>query len=269
MKIRGVSLLLVSMILGTGAVFYFQRGVNRPPPHEILPEIPTGAASPNSAAPAPDIRSIVPQTPEPPPTPEKIAAVPGIRQAPRRTQPAPSRQTTQARYWEQAANNFEKQWLRLNGEENPARRKQLVEIMARNVRMDTLATLDWAMSLDDPAERTAALQAINQNALSGIGARIEMDKTGFPKIRETTILSAIDSTGLVESGDYISGIVNADGSTTSFKGRSIQEIVKLLRGKPGTEVLLQMERPSNDNQPEPSSFDVSVLRSLIVITPPF
>ncbi len=134
--------------------------------------------------------------------------------------------------------------------------------------MDTPSTLDWAMGLEDPEERRAAFEAINDNALTGIGARIETDETGLPKIRETTILSAVASTGQVEAGDYISGMVNHDGSIVYFKDRPIRQIVQYLRGQAGSEIQLLMERASDDGS-DPYSFDVSVQRSLIVVQPPF
>jgi C-terminal processing protease CtpA/Prc len=125
------------------------------------------------------------------------------------------------------------------------------------------------MSLEDTEEKRAALKAINQNALAGIGARIKVDETGFPKITETTILSAIASTGQVESGDYITGIVNEDGSTIYFKGRPVQQIVQYLRGQPGTEVRLLMERLMPEGSDEPYAFEVPLLRSIIVMQPPY
>ena len=144
----------------------------------------------------------------------------------------------------------------------------LIRTMSRNVRIDTLRTLDWVLELDDPAEQRAALEAINQNALVGIGARLQVDETGLPKITETTVLSAVASTGMTEPGDYISGIVNEDGSTIYFKDLPVRQIVKLLHGQPGTEVQLLMERAPTEGNTEPYSFDVPVLRSMIIVQPP-
>ena len=164
---------------------------------------------------------------------------------------------------------FEHQRLRFNQETDPAKRKNLIESMARNVQIDTLSTLDWAMALEDPAEKRAALEAINKNALAGIGARIHVDETGFPKITKTTVLSAVASTGQVESGDYITGIVNEDGSTIYFKNRPVQQIVQYLRGQSGTEVRLLMERIMPEGSDESYVFDVPVIRSIIVMQPPY
>ncbi|RKX46195.1 MAG: hypothetical protein DRP64_03540 [Verrucomicrobia bacterium] len=157
----------------------------------------------------------------------------------------------------------------LNEENDPAKRMNLIRVMGRNVRIDTLSTLDWAMGMEDPEEQRAALDAINQNALVGIGARIQTDETGLPKIVDTTILSAIASTGMAEPGDYISGMVNSDGSTTYFKDLPVRQIVQFLHGQPGTEIRLLMERAPTEGDTEPYSFDVPVLRSMIIMQPPF
>ncbi len=124
------------------------------------------------------------------------------------------------------------------------------------------------MGLEDPAERSAALEAVNKNALVGIGARIEMDDTGYPKIKNTTVLSAIESTGATAAGDYITGMVNADGSTTDFRGQAMRDIVGKLRGEPGTEVVLRMARPP-ENGGASAPYTVAVQRSLIVVEPMF
>ena len=157
----------------------------------------------------------------------------------------------------------------LNQEADPAKRTNLIQAMAKNIRIDTLSTLDWAMGLEDPEEQRAALDAINKNALVGIGARLQVDETGLPRIMETTVLSALASTGMTEPGDYISGMVNGDGSILYFKDRPIRQIVQLLRGQPETEVRLLMERAPAEGRAEPYSFDVAVQRSMIVVHPPF
>jgi C-terminal processing protease CtpA/Prc len=124
------------------------------------------------------------------------------------------------------------------------------------------------MSLENPEEKRAALEAINKHALSGIGARIEIDETGMPKIRETTVLSAVASTGQVESGDYISGMLKGDGSIVGFHDLPIGNIVQHLRGQPGSEITLLMERSAVPGGAR-YSFLVPVQRSLLVIQPPF
>jgi C-terminal processing protease CtpA/Prc len=140
--------------------------------------------------------------------------------------------------------------------------------MAGHVRVNTLQSLEWAMSLTDPAERRAALEAINKMSLSGIGARIEVDETGFPKIRETTVLSAVAATGQVAPGDYIVGMEDASGEAVNFEGLPARQVAQHLRGEPGSELRLQMERVAPDGS-EAYSYEVTIQRSLLVIQPPF
>jgi C-terminal processing protease CtpA/Prc len=204
--------------------------------------------------------------PKPPSEREVEATAPAARKQPDRL---PPQQPDPAQYWERQAQRFNGLLEQLAREPDPARRKALIRALAGYVRIDTLGTLDWAMGLQDPSEQRAALAAINHSSLSGIGARIETDDTGFPKIRETTVLSAIAATGLVEPGDYIVGMVDPDGQPISFENLSIQQVVKYLRGQPGSEVQLLIERLPSDGNAESQTFGVPVQRSLLVIQPPY
>lgn len=173
----------------------------------------------------------------------------------------------QNEFWERQEQIFNKHRELLEQDENPSRRREIIDTLASYVRIDTMEALNWAMALENPDEQRAALEAINKYALSGIGARIEVDQTGLPKIRETTVLGGAASTGNIEVGDYISGIVNSDGSTTYFNGLPISRISQMLRGKPGSEVQLVMHRISEDGGGA-YLFNVPVQRSLIVVEPP-
>jgi C-terminal processing protease CtpA/Prc len=162
---------------------------------------------------------------------------------------------------------FDQQAERLNNETDPVERAQLIESLTEYVQVDTPRTIEWAMSLEDPDERYLAMEAINRNALTGIGAKLAVDATGYPKIRDTTPLSAIGSTGMVEPGDYIVGMMDESGQMISFHGMELPQIVGTLRGEAGTEVYLYMERPGSDGI-STTSFEVPVRRSMLVILPP-
>ena len=172
------------------------------------------------------------------------------------------------RYYDQMERNFEQQLHQLEQETDPIRRKNIITSMGRYVRIDTLAALNWAATLEDREEQRAALEAINRNALTGIGARIEMDDYGLPKIKSTTLLSAAESTGKIQAGDYISGMVAADGRAVSFRGLTMQQIVASLRGPAGSIIQLKLERSPEYESTQPIPFDVSLQRSLIVMAPP-
>ena len=183
--------------------------------------------------------------------------------------PVPSRMQDPARrYWERQAQQFDRQREQLVREEDPIKRTNLIRSMSRYVRVDTLSAIDWAMSMGDPAEQRAALEAVNANSLSGIGARIEIGKNGLPRIRETTVLSAVAATGQVEAGDYIVGMEDGTGQAVFFEGLSASQVVQVLRGKPGTPMRLMMERAAVGGSPS-YPFDVTIRRSLLVVLPPF
>lgn len=220
-----------------------------PKPHPVKP-----------APPAASTAIIVPQ-----PVPTRPATTAQARPAPLSKEE--QMRAAWQRYWKNAADQFDRQWNRLDHELDPTARSRLIQSMARYVRIDTLQAVEWAMSLTDPQEQHAALEAINQNALTGIGARIEKDETGYPLIRETTIMSAIGSTGLVEPGDYIVGMEDDSGRAISFGEVPLPEIVRNLRGQAGSEIRLQMERISENG--EAYTFQVPVQRSLLVMKPPF
>ena len=125
----------------------------------------------------------------------------------------------------------------------------------------------WPTSLHATREGKATFYSAENGgfgALTGIGARIEMDDTGLPKIRETTILSAVDSSGMVAAGDYISGMVKEDGTVLNFNGMSLQQIVRNLRGEAGSEIEIMIERTGPGGR---IHMTVPIQRSLIVMQP--
>jgi C-terminal processing protease CtpA/Prc len=269
MKIRGPHILLIAVALGAGVAFsYWCVLPHRLVPEDVLVEVPQ-AASLNE-----EKRPVLPK-PQPVPVVEKvISQVPVMATEPHLEEQATdpietAKQRRVAEYWKRMGARFEQLEAGLSGESNLARRAGLIREMAGYVRVDTPRAIDWAMSLVDPVEKRAALEAINKNALVGIGAQIKVDETGLPKIMDTTLLSAIASTGMAAAGDYISGMVTEDGSTIYFKDRPVRQIVQFLRGQPGTEIQLLMERVPTEGHAKPYSFDVAVQRSMIIVHPPF
>ena len=271
MKRRGFQILAVAAaVLATGgAVRYFWHSA---------PPGPVPSAPEREPAPEPRAKA-VPERPESPPPAEakRGAASPKpvvVHQTPPPASfvPPPSRtivarpaQPAPESRWEAANRFFELQKKALEGETDPAKRMRLIRAIAKNVRINTPATLEWAMGLENPEERRAALEAINRDALVGIGARIRKDREGWPEIVDTTVMSAIGSTGKVRPGDHILGMVDPAGETVGFQGLSMREVVGMLRGPAGSEAHLIMERPTEDGRPE--QFEVTVERSMIVVQP--
>jgi C-terminal processing protease CtpA/Prc len=273
MKIRALIITLTAAALGTGGVYQLLCKMAGPPAAEDVPVQQSRITDPENKNSG--IERDVSPAPLPRPKPTSVRKVnitpakatsPAASNQPKRNPPKPP---DSSRYWELQARRFNGLLEQFVHEQDPSRRRALIQALAGFVRSDTLGTLDWAMSLQDPDEQKAALEAINKSSVSGIGARIETDETGFPKIRETTVLSAIAATGLVEPGDYITGMIDPDGQPVSFENLSIQQVVKHLRGQPGSEVHLLMERVPSDGIGESHTFDVSVQRSLLVIQPPY
>lgn len=273
MKNRTIQLIAIGLAIAAGAALLYVHPVKVPRQAESLPAADlesihekTGMTNTvvQSIPPTPPATDQLNQKPAPeemttPPLTEKEAAdMPATAQ--------PRRNPTQ--YWEMAEKRFNHQLDLLEQEQDPALRNRLIQNIAQYVRIDTMAAIEWALGLEDPAERQLAMEAINQYALTGIGAMIAKDETGFPLIKDTTVVSAVASTGLVEPGDYIIGMQNENGDVVSFEGMTVHEIVQRLRGKAGTEILLYIERITESGT-DSTVFDVPVQRSLIVIQPPY
>lgn len=279
MKVRTVSLLVVSTAIGIGAVHHALKTKSQTPPPETLPCQEQSPAhrieQSKSKTHAADAVTTSKQK-TPPPIQKKTQGklndpAGSIRSAPEkqinRKPSAEQQRAAHLQYWNRAKERFNRQRDRLSAEHDFEKRSRLIRTIAQHVRMDTLGTIEWAMGMDDSEERRLALEAINEYALTGIGARVAIDETGFPKITETTVLSAVDSTGMVESGDYIVGMEDENGNFVSFEGMGIHQIVRNLRGEAGTDVLLLMERTAHQDGGA-IQFEVPVQRSLLVIQPP-
>lgn len=273
MNIRIIILSLIATVLGTGVTFQLLHRAPRSQVAEQAPERPSRKAVEERE----DGGTELAVRPEPlprlkPPSMRKVD-IPPVKAAPPAARKQPDRQSPEhpdpAQYWKLQAKRFNSLLEQLAREQDPSRRQALIRALAGYVRIDTLGTLDWAMGLQDPIELRAALAAINHSSLSGIGARIGTDDTGFPIIRETTVLSAIAATGLVEPGDYIVGMVDPDGRFISFEQLSIQQVVQHLRGPAGSEIQVLIERVTSDGNSGPHTFYVPVQRSLLVVHPPY
>jgi C-terminal processing protease CtpA/Prc len=264
MKRKHIAWLIIPAVVAAGALLYIQ---NKPEP---APEVtPVVAASAPAPPPAPEPVEI---KPEPKPEPEPVAVVETnkpVQEIIIKATPPPAIKTQQEqrleqqkKYWAHVQTRFLAKMDQLAREKNPQRRQQLIRQIAQYVRMDTLATLDWIATLNSPEEQKLAMEELNKHALVGIGARIEKDQTGLPAIRDTTLLGAIETSGQVQKGDHIAGVIGADGKQIDFYDLSMKDIVTHLRGEAGTEVELVVMRNG-------IKFNVTVDRSMIVMEPMF
>ena len=195
-------------------------------------------------------------------------AVPVADEEPRLSPEEKRRRAREMVYWEQQQTYYERLLERLDQERDPAKRRQLISQISRMIRTDTELALAWAMGLEDEEEQRLAMEGIRKNALVGIGARIEKDETGFPKIRDVMELGAVGATGMVEAGDYLVGMDPGDGTTVYFDEMSLSEVVEHLRGEVGSQIRLFVQRFPEDGRLSPVSFEVPVTRSMIVVQPP-
>ncbi len=125
---------------------------------------------------------------------------------------------------------------------------------------DTDAALQWSEKLPDPAERAAALEAIRTTAPVGIGAALAV-RDGYPVIQELVPGTPADRSGQIRPGDRILALAQGDNSFVDARDVSLTEIVKLVRGAPGT--LLQLQVLPADAPPNSAPRIISIIRDQV------
>jgi hypothetical protein len=142
------------------------------------------------------------------------------------------------------ANDPESALANLNAIENPAVREEITNgILQRWAVKDTEAALNWTAQLPDAQQREAATTAIQNTAPVGIGVALQAGADGYPMIRELIPGGPAGATGLLKSGYQIAAVGDGRGSFTDLEGVKLDEVTKLIRGKPGTSVVLQVIPP--------------------------
>lgn len=77
----------------------------------------------------------------------------------------------------------------------------------------------------------------------GIGAGLQ-EKDGVIKITSLNAGSPSKKSGVIEPGDIIAKVAQGDGEPVDLLGYTVQDAVKLIRGKNGTVVTLTLKKPS-------------------------
>jgi hypothetical protein len=103
---------------------------------------------------------------------------------------------------------------------------------------DTEAALQWANQLPD-ADREAAIQAIRTQAPTGIGTSVAM-KDGYPTIIHLLPGTPAELSGQLHEGDRILALAQGDSSFITAQGVPLADLVKMIRGLPGTTLQLQV-----------------------------
>jgi hypothetical protein len=122
---------------------------------------------------------------------------------------------------------------------------------------DTEAALRWAGQLPEPAARDAALTAIRTEAPVGIGAALAL-KDGLPVINQVIPGTPAELSGQLHPGDRILALAQGDNAFLDAHNISLQDLVNLVRGSPGT--LLQLQVLSADAPPDSPPRTVSIIR---------
>jgi hypothetical protein len=127
---------------------------------------------------------------------------------------------------------------------DPNQRQTAIEVIGKMLgERNTNAGIDWADSMVDEKERTAAHRSVYDGAPRGIGAVLDF-KNGFPTLRAIVAGSPLDGTG-AKPGDQFVELRLPDGSTHPLYGRDLASTVNLIRGEPGSELTLRILRENN------------------------
>jgi hypothetical protein len=140
------------------------------------------------------------------------------------------------------------------------RREFFNSVYAGWATQDTAAALQSAEQLDDPTTRDGALQAIRSVAPVGIGAEVTM-QAGYAVIAGLVPDAPADISGLLHKGDRIVALAQGDSSYVDARNLSLQEVVQMIRGVPGT--TLQLQLLAADAPPDSTPRTVSIVRDQI------
>ena len=119
------------------------------------------------------------------------------------------------------------------------RRDALREVAISYAGQNTDAALAWAQTLP-PADQAIAAAGIADVTPVGIGAVLHLDAEGYPVVDTVLPNAAASQSGLVHPGDRIVGISQGDGAFVDVQQLDLGQVVNLVRGTPGSVVLLQV-----------------------------
>jgi hypothetical protein len=142
----------------------------------------------------------------------------------------------------------------------PDRRTFFDALFAQWAYKDTDAALRWANQFPDPAEQEAAVAAIRSTAPVGIGASLSM-KDGLTTINQLVAGAPAELSGQLRPGDRIVALAQGDNSFVTAQGVSLADMVKMIRGAPGS--LLQLQILSADAAPNTPPRTVSIIRDQV------
>ncbi len=125
---------------------------------------------------------------------------------------------------------------------------------------DTAAALQWIGQLPDPAQREAALEAVHSVAPVGIGAELRV-QDGAPIINRVLSGTPAELSGQLHPGDRIVALAQGDNAFVDAGNLPLEEVVKMIRGAPGT--TLQLQVLPADATPNSPPRTISIVRDQI------
>ena len=112
---------------------------------------------------------------------------------------------------------------------------------------DTLAAMQWAESLTEPADRAAAQQGIQRAAPVGIGAMLNQGAQGIPVVADIVPGSSASTSGALKVGDQVVAVGDASGGWVDSRSVPLGQLTSLIRGEPNTQVSLQVLSPGESS----------------------
>jgi hypothetical protein len=107
---------------------------------------------------------------------------------------------------------------------------------------DTRAAMAWANGLPDAQQRERAEASIQVGAPVGIGVVLNMSE-GLPNIADVVPGSSASAGGVLKAGYRIAAIGDGRGGYMDLQGVKLEDVTKMIRGKSGTSVALQVIPP--------------------------
>ena len=126
-----------------------------------------------------------------------------------------------------------------------ARARAASRIASEWASEDTLAAMQWAGTLTDQTQRSAAEQGIRSAAPVGIGAMLTRGPDGLPVVGNVVPGSPAGTSGALQAGDTLLAVTDANGAWVDATAVSQRELIGMVRGEPNTQVSLQVRSPGS------------------------
>ena len=119
------------------------------------------------------------------------------------------------------------------------RRDTLRDVASSYASRNTDAAVAWVQTLP-PADQAVATAGVADVTPVGIGTQLHMDADGYPVVDALLPNAAASQGGMVHPGDRIVGISQGGETFVDVQQLDLGQVVNLVRGTPGSVVLLQV-----------------------------